>query len=204
MRHRTFVLLSTGGMLLGSLLVPLVLDWIDPTVNVALGISVGMGATVLVLILDLLVWRLAPEALEQAGFRLGDRPHRRKHENPPPEEHRGTAGPQKIYRYDLGLRIISYAVGGLMTVTGMGFGALYLAGVDTNGRRSDIGLVGNGLFVLFFVGMGLMIIFAARTTKLIFTAEGVEYRTLNYTRSTTWDNVQAKGLQTMERAGLRA
>lgn len=193
MRYRTFVLLSTGGMLLGTILVSLVLAWMDPTVNIALGISGGVGATVLVLVLDLMVWRLAPEGLEQAGFRLGDRTYRREHENPPAEEYRGAAEPQKVYRYHLGLRIISYAVGGLMIVSGLGLGALYLAGVDANGRRTDMGLVGNGLFVLFFVGIGLMIILAGRTTKLVLSAEGVEYRTLIHTMSTTWDSVRAIG-----------
>ena len=193
MQYRSFLLLSTGGMLLGSGLISLLLVWMDPAANVTLGIIGGVSVTVLVLALDLLLWRLAPEALEQAGFRLGDPSRRSRHENAPVEEYRGAVELQKVYKYDLGLRILCYAVGGLIIVAGTGLGALYLAGVDTTGSNPDIGPVGNGLFVLFFVSMGLMLIFAGRSTKLILTAEGVEYRTLDYSTSTRWDNVQAIG-----------
>ncbi len=194
MRYKTVVLLSTGGMLLGSVALSLVFAWIGPAGNPALGIVGGVSVTVLVLALDLLMWRLAPETLEGMGFRLGAQSRRREHKNMPIDENRGVAEPQKVYMCDLGLRILFYASGGLMIAAGLGIGALYLAGVDTTGSKPDVGPIGNGLFVLFFVAMGLMLGFAGRSTKLILTVEGVEYRTLDYSMSTTWENVHAIGL----------
>ncbi len=109
------------------------------------------------------------------------------------DEHQGVAEPQKVYRVELGMRILLYAFAGFMIVVGIAIGVLELAGVDTNGRRSDMGPIGNGLIVLVFVGMGLMIVLAGRSTKLIMTSEGVEYRTLGYRLTARWENIRAIG-----------
>ncbi len=109
------------------------------------------------------------------------------------DEYEGLSEPHKVYRYELGMRILLYGFAGFLFVLGIGLGALELAGVDTNGRRPDMGLIGNGILVFVFVGMGLILVLVTCNTKLILTAEGVEYRTLNYRLSTSWENVQAIG-----------
>ncbi len=106
-----------------------------------------------------------------------------------------------VYRIETAGRIVFYAFALLLAVVGLGLGALYLGGVDVTGRRPDLGLIGTGLFVLFFVATGAYTAYIARSTRLILSAEGVEYRTPGYRIISGWDNVAAIGPARYPRGG---
>jgi hypothetical protein len=198
MRYRTFVMLSAGGMLLAGALISVFYRWLDPETDLTRTLLISALVTGFVLALDLLLWRLAPEALESAGFRLGERAARHRRENPPAEEYAlgdegAPAGRRTVYRMDAGFRILLYGMGTLFVLIGLGMGALYLAGVDTDGRNKDIGAIGNGLFVLFFVVMGGSTWRAVRRTRLVLSTDDVVYRTMGYSIVSRWGNVRGIG-----------
>ncbi len=74
MRCRKFVLVSTGCMLMVSVALSLGFPWIDAASHPALGILGGVAATVLVLALDLLMRRFAPETRKVWSSGLGISP----------------------------------------------------------------------------------------------------------------------------------
>lgn len=198
MRYRTFVTLSAGGMLLTGALAAVFYWWLDPAVDLTRTLLITALLTIFVLALDLLMWRLAPEALESAGFRLGVDAARQRRENPPAEEYvlgdgGASAGPRKVYKLEAGLRILGY--GGAFLIAGMGLviAALYLSGVDVDGRNTEVGPIISALVVIFFVGMGAALAHVMRSTRLELAADGVVYRTPGYSIVTSWENVRAIG-----------
>lgn len=198
MRYRTFVILSAGGMLFAGALVAIFYRWLDPETDLTRTLLISALVTGFVLALDLLLRRLAPEALESAGFRLGESAARRRRENPSAEEYAlgddGTeAAPRTVYRMDAGIHILLYGMGTLFVMIGLGMGALYLAGVDTDGRHADVGAVGNGFLVLFFVVMGAFTWRTVRRTRLVLSTDGVMYRTMGYSIVSRWGNVRGIG-----------
>ncbi len=80
MCYRTFVVLSTGGMLLGSVALALMLAWIDLGGNLTIGVLASVVVTLLVLVLDLLLWRFVPRLLEETGFQQGNQTPYREYE----------------------------------------------------------------------------------------------------------------------------